>query len=48
MPVQELTGNDILDALELTVDAVAHVPNQNALKVLESLIKEQEAAYAEV
>jgi hypothetical protein len=46
MPTQEVTGNDILDALELTVETVSSDPTQNAFKVFEALVKEQEAAYA--
>ena len=44
----EAKGNDILDALELTVEALQETPGQDALKVFQNLVNEVEHTYEEV
>jgi hypothetical protein len=44
----EAKGNDILDALELTVASLQETPGQDALKVFQNLVKEVEYTYEEV
>jgi hypothetical protein len=41
----EAKGTDILDALDLTAESMQDNPQQNAVKVFESLIKEVEYTY---
>jgi hypothetical protein len=44
MPTQEVTGNDLLDALDLTVASVAEDSSRDAASVFESLVRDLEAS----
>jgi phage FluMu protein gp41 len=46
MAIQELTGNDLLEALEVVAEEVGEDPNQDALHVFNDIIEGVEALYA--